>query len=169
MFPCEEIRKTSKTTIRGKVNKGVSTLRKSLSLVNPCVITLRTSEILLFYNLFFFYWHFLEILWFYIFLLFYKYSFKINKGERFPFYSQRYPKVDKIQEISKGSFLFHANKHQSNDEETKALLTISLVNQSCLVPTSYHLLGNTPAFSISLFVMQLMEVELEAAILYPYL
>ena len=41
--------------------------------MNPCVITLRTSEIHLFYNLLFFYWHFLEILWFYIFLVFYKY------------------------------------------------------------------------------------------------
>ena len=43
--------------------------------MNPCVITLRTSEIHLFYNLLFFYWHFLEILWFYIFLFFYKFSF----------------------------------------------------------------------------------------------
>ena len=36
-------------------------------------ITLRTLEIHSFYNLFFFYWHFLEILWFYIFLFFYKF------------------------------------------------------------------------------------------------
>ena len=38
---------------------------------NPCVITLRTSEIHLFYNLQLFYWHFLEILWIFIFLVFY--------------------------------------------------------------------------------------------------
>merc|ERR1712187_551812 len=38
-----------------------------------CVMTLRVSEIHLFYNLLLFYWHFLEILWLYIFLLFYKY------------------------------------------------------------------------------------------------
>jgi len=41
--------------------------------INSCVITLRVSEIHLFYNLLLFYWHFLEILWLYIFLLFYKY------------------------------------------------------------------------------------------------
>merc|ERR1712183_1047679 len=41
--------------------------------MNSCVITLRVSEIHLFYNLLLFYWHFLEILWLYIFLLFYKY------------------------------------------------------------------------------------------------
>merc|ERR1712222_303061 len=35
-------------------------------------INLRVSEIHLFYNLLLFYWHFLEILWLYIFLLFYK-------------------------------------------------------------------------------------------------
>merc|ERR1711912_39847 len=40
--------------------------------MNSCVITLRVSEIHLFYNLLLFYWHFLEILWLYIFLLFYK-------------------------------------------------------------------------------------------------
>merc|ERR1711866_20303 len=39
--------------------------------MNSCVITLRVSEIHLFYNLLLFYWHFLEILWLYIFLLFY--------------------------------------------------------------------------------------------------
>merc|ERR1711862_121893 len=42
--------------------------------MNSCVITLRVSEIHLFYNLLLFYWHFLEILWLYIFLLFYKYQ-----------------------------------------------------------------------------------------------
>merc|ERR1712176_65029 len=41
--------------------------------MNSCVITLRVSEIHLFYNLLLFYWHVLEILWLYIFLLFYKY------------------------------------------------------------------------------------------------
>merc|ERR1739849_27050 len=40
--------------------------------MNSCVITLRVSEIHLFYNLLLFYLHFLEILWLYIFLLFYK-------------------------------------------------------------------------------------------------
>merc|ERR1712129_567170 len=35
--------------------------------MNSCVITLRVSEIHLFYNLLLFYWHFLEILWLYIF------------------------------------------------------------------------------------------------------
>merc|ERR1712224_828117 len=44
--------------------------------MNSCVITLRVSEIHLFYNLLLFYWHFLEILWLYIFLLFYKYEKK---------------------------------------------------------------------------------------------
>merc|ERR1712050_749091 len=37
-----------------------------------CVITLRVLEVHLFYNCLLFYWHFLEILWLYIFLLFYK-------------------------------------------------------------------------------------------------
>ena len=34
-------------------------------------VNLRTSEIHLFYNLQLFYWHFLEILWLFIFLIFY--------------------------------------------------------------------------------------------------
>merc|ERR1712161_19729 len=34
-------------------------------------INLRVSEVLLFYNLQLFYWHFLEILWLFIFLVFY--------------------------------------------------------------------------------------------------
>ena len=38
-------------------------------------INLRTSEIHLFYNLQLFYWHFLEILWLFIFLVFYKLLF----------------------------------------------------------------------------------------------
>merc|ERR1712183_222670 len=38
---------------------------------NSCVITLRVLEVHLFYNCLLFYWHFLEILWLYIFLLFY--------------------------------------------------------------------------------------------------
>merc|ERR1712032_813849 len=37
-----------------------------------CVQGLRVSEVHLFYNLLLLYWHFLEILWLYIFLLFYK-------------------------------------------------------------------------------------------------
>ena len=36
-------------------------------------LTLRTSEIHLFYNLQLFYWHFLEILWLFIFLVLYFY------------------------------------------------------------------------------------------------
>merc|ERR1712085_225402 len=36
-----------------------------------CVVSLRVSEIHLFYNLQLFYWHFLEILWLFIFLVFY--------------------------------------------------------------------------------------------------
>ena len=39
-------------------------------------LNLRTSEIHLFYNLQLFYWHFLEILWLFIFLVFY--GFYIN-------------------------------------------------------------------------------------------
>merc|ERR1712039_154883 len=36
------------------------------------VVSLRVSEIHLFYNLQLFYWHFLEILWLFIFLVFYR-------------------------------------------------------------------------------------------------
>ena len=36
-------------------------------------LILRTSEIHLFYNLQLFYWHFLEILWLFIFLVFYNF------------------------------------------------------------------------------------------------
>merc|ERR1712037_534380 len=35
-------------------------------------VNLRVSEVHLFYNLQLFYWHFLEILWLFIFLVFYK-------------------------------------------------------------------------------------------------
>merc|ERR1712113_1124417 len=42
----------------------------------PCkihhLLSLRVSEVYLFYNLMFFYWHFLEILWLFIFLVFYR-------------------------------------------------------------------------------------------------
>merc|ERR1712110_1157149 len=38
---------------------------------NVSVVSLRVSEIHLFYNLQLFYWHFLEILWLFIFLVFY--------------------------------------------------------------------------------------------------
>ena len=41
-------------------------------------VNLRTSEIHLFYNLQLFYWHFLEILWLFIFLVFYK-NYQTNK------------------------------------------------------------------------------------------
>ena len=40
-------------------------------LLESYFISLRTSEIHLFYNLQLFYWHFLEILWLFIFLVFY--------------------------------------------------------------------------------------------------
>ena len=42
-------------------------------------LNLRTSEIHLFYNLQLFYWHFLEILWLFIFLVFYS-SFQLMPG-----------------------------------------------------------------------------------------
>ena len=44
-------------------------------------INLRTSEIHLFYNLQLFYWHFLEILWIFIFLVFYKLSHSIKDSK----------------------------------------------------------------------------------------
>ena len=37
-------------------------------------MSLRSSEIILFWNLQLFYWHFLEILWLFIFLVFYRFS-----------------------------------------------------------------------------------------------
>ena len=42
-------------------------------------ISLRTSEIHLFYNLLFFYWHFLEILWMFIFLVLYFSNFEVSR------------------------------------------------------------------------------------------
>merc|ERR1711997_1429931 len=42
-------------------------------------LSLRASEVLLFYNLQLFYWHFLEILWLFIFLVFYKKKKKKKK------------------------------------------------------------------------------------------
>merc|ERR1711920_293424 len=47
-----------------------------------CVITLRVLEVHLFYNCLLFYWHFLEILWLYIFLLFYKSQKKKKKKKK---------------------------------------------------------------------------------------
>ena len=41
-------------------------------ILHQYLLGLRTSEIHLFYNLQLFYWHFLEILWLFIFLVFYK-------------------------------------------------------------------------------------------------
>ena len=43
------------------------------------LLTLCSSEIHLFYNLQLFYWHFLEILWLFIFQLFYNYFFHLLK------------------------------------------------------------------------------------------
>ena len=40
--------------------------------------SLRTSEIHLFYNLQLFYWHFLEILWLFIFLVLYLFGWALN-------------------------------------------------------------------------------------------
>merc|ERR1711976_644154 len=45
----------------------------SFSVKNHYFINLRVSEVLLFYNLQLFYWHFLEILWLFIFLVLYLY------------------------------------------------------------------------------------------------
>merc|ERR1712045_714950 len=42
-----------------------------------CLLKLRVSEVHLFYNLQIFYWHFLEILWLFIFLVFYKLCLEI--------------------------------------------------------------------------------------------
>ena len=42
-------------------------------------LNLRSSEIHLFYNLGDFYWHFLEILWLFIFLVFYKLSMEVSQ------------------------------------------------------------------------------------------
>merc|ERR1712039_132661 len=46
-------------------------------------INLRVSEVHLFYNLQLFYWHFLEILWLFIFLVFYKSKKKKKKKKNF--------------------------------------------------------------------------------------
>merc|ERR1711953_1404454 len=46
-------------------------------------VSLRVSEIHLFYNLQLFYWHFLEILWLFIFLVFYKTKKKKKKKKKF--------------------------------------------------------------------------------------
>merc|ERR1711957_817814 len=43
---------------------------------------LRVSEVLLFYNLQLFYWHFLEILWLFIFLVFYSIQKKKKKKKK---------------------------------------------------------------------------------------
>merc|ERR1739838_369659 len=45
----------------------------SFHLKNEYFLSLRVSEIHLFYNLQLFYWHFLEILWLFIFLVFYSF------------------------------------------------------------------------------------------------
>jgi cytochrome c oxidase subunit 3 len=45
---------------------------------NESFISLRISEIHLFYNLQLFYWHFLEILWLFIFLVLYLFVHKIS-------------------------------------------------------------------------------------------
>merc|ERR1711918_301102 len=45
----------------------------SFSVKNQYFVNLRVSEVHLFYNLQLFYWHFLEILWLFIFLVLYLY------------------------------------------------------------------------------------------------
>merc|ERR1712140_92846 len=56
----------------GVVLQGLFFWGCSFSVKNHYFINLRISEVLLFYNLQLFYWHFLEILWLFIFLVFYK-------------------------------------------------------------------------------------------------
>ena len=46
------------------------------------ILNLRTSEIHLFYNLQFFYWHFLEILWLFIFLILYLSALLFSRARR---------------------------------------------------------------------------------------
>merc|ERR1712084_161889 len=55
----------------GVVLQGLFFWGCSFSVKNHYFINLRVSEILLFYNLQLFYWHFLEILWLFIFLVLY--------------------------------------------------------------------------------------------------
>jgi len=47
--------------------------------ISKYFLNLRTSDIHLFYNLQLFYWHFLEILWLFIFLVFYRFFQKKDK------------------------------------------------------------------------------------------
>merc|ERR1711884_52887 len=58
----------------GVVLQGLFFWGCSFSVKNHYFINLRVSEILLFYNLQLFYWHFLEILWLFIFLVLYLYQ-----------------------------------------------------------------------------------------------
>merc|ERR1712160_230511 len=62
----------------------------SFSFKNSYFVNLRISEVHLFYNLQLFYWHFLEILWLFIFLVFYS----CCSGERMKTYKQNY-KINK--------------------------------------------------------------------------
>merc|ERR1712165_258141 len=57
----------------GVVLQGLFFWGCSFSVKNHYFINLRVSEVLLFYNLQLFYWHFLEILWLFIFLVLYLY------------------------------------------------------------------------------------------------
>ena len=63
-----------KLSLRAKIKMG---LREKISILN-----LRTSEIHLFYNLQFFYWHFLEILWLFIFLILYLSALLFSRARR---------------------------------------------------------------------------------------
>ena len=59
-----------RTVIKRKKNR-FSIIWKQL-FDNSYFVNIRTSEIHLFYNLQLFYWHFLEIIWLFIFLIFYQ-------------------------------------------------------------------------------------------------
>ena len=81
-FPSFEERRVLLSTVNG-----CSSTFSSIEYRNPWIlnlslfsfterfVSLRISEIHIFYNLQLFYWHFLEILWLFIFLVFYKISF----------------------------------------------------------------------------------------------
>ena len=63
---------------------------------DPLFLNLRSSEIHLFYNLGDFYWHFLEILWLFIFLFLYLwFSIKISWKLNWKSYENRKPEKEK--------------------------------------------------------------------------
>ena len=62
---------TDASLINRLVERGVQRLGKDTKIWRCSFLNLRSSEIHLFYNLGDFYWHFLEILWLFIFLFLY--------------------------------------------------------------------------------------------------